>query len=138
MCAMSFTSAMSSNVNPAPVQTPERIATVGQQRVHPYSGNNARMHPSNKYYRQEPDFHELAARYPDLQQYVSTGSGMQQRLESKFPRPTHCVSAGRPQATFVMGKSDTSCQSQGFPSNTTSQVVQHTALVSLPSSQISH
>ncbi|MEW5302420.1 MAG: hypothetical protein WDW36_005209 [Sanguina aurantia] len=56
------------------VQPPERAATVGKERAHPYSGNNARMHPSNKYYRQEPDFHELAERYPDLQQYVSTGA----------------------------------------------------------------
>ena len=36
---------------------------------------NPRMHPSNKYSREEPDFAALAQAYPQLQQYVTVGPG---------------------------------------------------------------
>ncbi|GAX84031.1 hypothetical protein CEUSTIGMA_g11455.t1 [Chlamydomonas eustigma] len=35
--------------------------------------NNARMHPSNRYYREEPDFAGLARDYEEIRQYVTFG-----------------------------------------------------------------
>ncbi len=37
--------------------------------------NNARMHPANRYYRQEPDFAALARQYDELRPYVSIDAG---------------------------------------------------------------
>ena len=37
--------------------------------------NNARMHPSNKYYQAEPDFVALSRQYPEIRQYITVGSG---------------------------------------------------------------
>ncbi|GLC59921.1 hypothetical protein PLESTB_001554300 [Pleodorina starrii] len=44
--------------------------------------NNARMHPANLYYRQEPDFEALAREYEELRPYVRTDSAGRAHLDT--------------------------------------------------------
>lgn len=58
--------AQSHGVGPTPVHG----ARLHARRTRP---GNSRMHPSNKYYHEEPDFVALAKRHPELSPYVTIG-----------------------------------------------------------------
>lgn len=65
--------------NPAAVQADGRqraAAAAAPQRQGPNSGGaNPKIHPSNRYCDQEPDFAALAQQYPEFGQYVTIAPG---------------------------------------------------------------
>ncbi|GIL85185.1 hypothetical protein Vretimale_10821 [Volvox reticuliferus] len=55
--------------------------------------NNARMHPSNLYYRQEPDFAALAHEYDILRPYVTTDAAGRGHLDNTNWEATRALTA---------------------------------------------